>query len=85
MKFLVISRVFSPDTASTAQHLFDLAEELNEEGHTLTVYCSRYAYENNKIKFPLSESHKGIQIRRIHNSGFGENKITTLLELSQIT
>jgi colanic acid biosynthesis glycosyl transferase WcaI len=72
MKFLVISQVFWPDTASTAQHLFDLAEELTEEGHAVTVYCSRYAYENNKIKFPLSENHKQIQIRRINNTGFGK-------------
>ena len=72
MKFLVISQVFWPDTVSTAQHLFDLAEELIEEGHVVTVYCSSYAYENNKIKFPLSENHKGIQIRRINNTGFGK-------------
>jgi colanic acid biosynthesis glycosyl transferase WcaI len=72
MKFLVISQVFWPDTASTAQHLFDLAEELVEEGHAVTVYCSRYAYENNKIKFPLSENHQQIQIRRINNTGFGK-------------
>jgi colanic acid biosynthesis glycosyl transferase WcaI len=72
MKLLVISQVFWPDTASTAQHLFDLAEELTEEGHDVTVYCSRYAYENNNIKFPLSENHLGIQIRRIHNTGFGK-------------
>jgi hypothetical protein len=70
MKFLVISQVFWPDTVSTAQHLFDLAEELIEEGHSVTVYCSRFAYENSKIKFPLSENYKEIQIRRINNTGF---------------
>ena len=75
MKLLVISQVFWPDTASTAQHLFDLAEELTEEGHAVTVYCSRYAYENNNIKFPLSENHLGIQIRRIHNTGFGKKYV----------
>ncbi len=72
MKFLVISQVFWPDTASTAQHLFDLAEELIEKGHAVTVYCSRYAYENNNIKFPLREINKGIQIKRINNTGFGK-------------
>ncbi len=75
MKFLVISQVFWPDTASTAQHLFDLAEELTEKGHAVTVYCSRYAYENNKMKFPLSENHLGIQIKRIHNTGFGKKYV----------
>ncbi len=72
MKFLVISQVFWPDTVSTAQHLFDLTEELIQDGHDVTVYCSRYAYENNKIRYPLRENHMRIQISRINNSGFGK-------------
>ncbi len=72
MKFLVISQVFWPDTVSTAQHLFDLTEELIQDGHEVTVYCSRYAYENNKIKYPLRENHMRIQISRINNTGFGK-------------
>jgi colanic acid biosynthesis glycosyl transferase WcaI len=72
MDFLVISQVFWPDTASTAQHLADLAEELIREGHSVTVYCSRHAYENNKIKFPRREDHKGIRIHRLGNTGFGK-------------
>jgi colanic acid biosynthesis glycosyl transferase WcaI len=74
MDFLIISQVFWPDTASTAQHLYDLAEELTQEGHNVTVYCSRYAYENNKIKFPLQEKHQNIQIFRINNTGFGKKR-----------
>ena len=72
MKFLIISQVFWPDTASTAQHLYDLAEELIREGHSVTVYCSRYAYENIKIKFPLREEYGKIRIYRIRNTGFGK-------------
>src|SRR4029077_20181714 len=72
MDFLVISQVFWPDTASTAQHLYDLAEELTREGHRVTVYCSRYAYENNQIKFAVREVHNNIQIHRIRNTGFGK-------------
>jgi len=72
MDFLVISQVFWPDTASTAQHLYDLAEELTREGHRVTVYCSRYAYENNQIKFAVREDHNNIQIHRIRNTGFGK-------------
>jgi colanic acid biosynthesis glycosyl transferase WcaI len=75
MDFLVISQVFWPDTASTAQHLHDLAEELIKEGHSVTVYCSRYAYENNKIMFPLRETHQGIRIYRIRNTGFGKKHV----------
>jgi colanic acid biosynthesis glycosyl transferase WcaI len=72
MDFLVISQVFWPDTASTAQHLFDLAEELVRKNHSVTVYCSRYAYENSQIKFPRTENHGNIRIHRINNTGFGK-------------
>ena len=74
MDFLVISQVFWPDTASTAQHLFDLSEELIQEGHKVTVYCSRYAYENNKIRFPAKENYRNIQIHRINNTSFGKKQ-----------
>lgn len=72
MRFLVISQVFWPDTASTAQHLADLANQLIEDGHEVTVYCSRYAYENSKLVFPVHEIHNKIRICRIRNSGFGK-------------
>jgi colanic acid biosynthesis glycosyl transferase WcaI len=72
MDFLVISQVFWPDTASTAQHLFDLAEELVRKNHSVTVYSSRYAYENSQIKFPRTENHGKIRIHRINNTGFGK-------------
>ena len=72
MDFLIISQVFWPDTASTAQHLYDLSEQLIQEGHRVTVYCSRHAYENNKIRFPSKENYRNIQIERINNSRFGK-------------
>ena len=72
MNFLIISQVFWPDTVSTAQHLFDLSEELVLEGHQVTVYCSRFAYEDNKVKFPATENYHNIRIFRINNSGFGK-------------
>jgi colanic acid biosynthesis glycosyl transferase WcaI len=72
MRFLVISQVYWPDTASTAQHLSDLTEQLVRNGHQVTVLCSRYAYENNKMKYPVYEVHDEIVIRRINNTGFGK-------------
>jgi glycosyltransferase involved in cell wall biosynthesis len=72
MRFLVISQVFWPDTASTAQHLADLTSRLAEQGHEVTVYCSRYAYESSKTVYPSRETYNGIEIRRIRNSGFGK-------------
>ena len=72
MRFLVISQVYWPDTASTAQHLSDLTEQLVRNGHQVTVFCSRFAYENNKMKYPVYEVHDEIVIRRINNTGFGK-------------
>lgn len=83
MDFLIISQVFWPDTASTAQHLFDLSEELVQKGHKVTVYCSRYAYENNNIKFPRQEDYKGITIKRLNNTRFGKkNTVGRLVDFS---
>src|SRR4249919_730130 len=75
MDFLIISQVFWPDTASTAQHLHDLSEELIQEGHQVTVYCSRHAYENNKISFSRQEDYRGIRIKRINNTRFGKKNV----------
>lgn len=75
MRIIIISQVFWPDTASTAQHLSDLAEKLAERGHAVTVYSSRYAYENPGIKYPRKETFKGIRIRRLQNTGLGKKSI----------
>jgi glycosyltransferase involved in cell wall biosynthesis len=81
MNFLIISQVFWPDTASTAQHLFDLSEQLIQEGHYVTVYCSRHAYENNQIRFSKQENYRGIQIKRINNTRFGKkNTVGRLID-----
>lgn len=83
MDFLIISQVFWPDTASTAQHLSDLSEQLIQEGHRVTVYCSRHAYENNKIKFPRKENYRGVQIHRINNTRFGKkNTVSRLIDFA---
>jgi colanic acid biosynthesis glycosyl transferase WcaI len=76
MKVLIITQVFWPDTASTAQHLTDLAVELTSNGHDVTVLTSKYAYEDTTIKFPPFEIFQGVKIKRIRNTGFGKKTIT---------
>lgn len=75
MRIVIISQVFWPDTASTAQHLFDFAEILIKAGHDVTVYSSRYAYENTQIKYPARETFNLIKIERLGNTGFGKKWI----------
>ena len=75
MKVLIISQAFWPDTASVAQHMTDLAEEMVKKGHVIDVFSSRHAYENNKDVFRADEVHQGISIRRIRTTGFGKGMV----------
>jgi len=73
MRILFISQVFWPDTASVAQHLWDLAEALQNESHEVTAYSSRFGYENTSIKYKKTEKHYGVHIERINHTSFGKS------------
>ncbi len=75
MKILILSQVYWPDTASTAQHLADLGKELAARGHEVTVYASSHAYEDPSKKFPSHETHEGVHITRLNHTGFGKGAI----------
>lgn len=76
MKFLVVSQVFWPDSASTSQQLTDLAEALVSRGHCVEVLSSCNQYENPKILYAKEEYHQGIHIKRLKQTAFGkDNKI----------
>lgn len=71
MKILLLSQVFWPDTASTAQHLTDLADRLAED-HEVRVLSSRYNYENTRIRYPKYEERKSVKITRLNHTSFGK-------------
>ena len=75
MKILVLSQVYWPDTASTAQHLHDLTKNLSKKGHSIDVISSIRQYENPNNKFQKFEIHNGINISRINNSGLGKENV----------
>jgi colanic acid biosynthesis glycosyl transferase WcaI len=75
MKILILSQVFWPDTASTAQHLADLAAELVRDGHRVDVFCSRYSYEDSSIVYAKREINMGVNIYRIRNTHFGKKNV----------
>ena len=52
MNILIVSQCYWPDTASVAQHLDDLSQELSENGHKVHVLTSRFSYEDKSIKYP---------------------------------
>ena len=72
MKILVLTQVYWPDTVATAQHLADICTDLSKSGHEVTVLTSRFAYENTKEKYPSKESHNGVRVIRLRNTGFGK-------------
>lgn len=75
MHFLVLTQVFWPDTASTAQHLSDLAEKLTIKGHRVTVFTSRSNNENPGVLYPSFEQKNNINIWRIRNTAFGKGSV----------
>jgi colanic acid biosynthesis glycosyl transferase WcaI len=72
VRILLLNQCFYPDVVSTAQHLTDLAVELAERGHQVTVLASRRGYDDPSIRFPKREAWKNINIVRIPSSGFGK-------------
>ena len=75
MRILILSQVYWPDTASTAQHLADLGRELVIQGHEVTVLASRHAYEHTATSYAAEESHEGVKIQRLQHTGFGKGAI----------
>src|SRR5436853_5934283 len=65
MKVLLLNQCFWPDVVATAQQLTDLAVELAERGHEVTVVCSNRGYDNQELRFPGRERWKNIEIIRV--------------------
>jgi len=74
MKILSISQVYYPDTASVAQHLSDLMEQLSASGHSVEVFTSNRDYENPQKKFKKTEVYKNVIIHRISSTGLGKKR-----------
>jgi colanic acid biosynthesis glycosyl transferase WcaI len=73
MKILLLNQCFYPDVASTAQHLADLAVELSDRGHQVTVVASDRGYDNADIRFPRKENWNGINIIRVSSPALGKS------------
>ncbi|HEX8185609.1 MAG TPA: glycosyltransferase family 4 protein, partial [Blastocatellia bacterium] len=72
MRILLVNQCFYPDVVSTAQHLTDLALQLVERGHSVTVIASRRGYDDPDTRFPAREDFRGIRIIRIGSLGLGK-------------
>jgi colanic acid biosynthesis glycosyl transferase WcaI len=73
MNVLLLNQCFYPDVVSTAQHLTDLAVELANNGHHVTVIAGDRGYDNSANRFPRRENWKGIRIIRIPSLALGKS------------
>ncbi len=72
MRVLLLNQAFYPDVVATAQIASNLAKELVERGHSVTVVASRRAYDDPRVQFPRKESWQGVRILRIPCLGLGK-------------
>jgi colanic acid biosynthesis glycosyl transferase WcaI len=72
MNFLLLNQCFYPDVAATGQYLTDLAVELVERGHRVTVIASDRGYDNPTKRFPRQEEWRGVSIIRIPSLSLGK-------------
>src|SRR5713101_7686711 len=75
MNILLLNQCFYPDVVSTAQHLTDLAVELANRGHRVTVVTSDRGYDDPATRFPRRETWKGIEIIRISSLALGKESV----------
>jgi glycosyltransferase involved in cell wall biosynthesis len=81
MRVLLLNQCFHPDVMATAQYLTDVAVELVERGHQVTVLASRRGYDDPTQHFSGRESWRGIDIIRITSLGLGKaNKYLRLVD-----
>ncbi len=73
LKILIVNQPFYPDVVSTAQHATDLAIALAERGHDVTVIASSRGYDNPQVRFPRTESWRGVRILRLPCTGLGKS------------
>ncbi len=72
MKILLLNQCFWPDVVATAQRSTDLALELTERGHEVTVMCARRGYDNADLRFPKRERWNEIEITRLPSLSLGK-------------
>jgi glycosyltransferase involved in cell wall biosynthesis len=74
LRVLLLNQCFYPDVVSTAQHLTDLATELSNRGHAVTVLTSDRGYDDPTLRFKRRERWKGINVIRIPSLSWGKNR-----------
>jgi colanic acid biosynthesis glycosyl transferase WcaI len=67
MKVLLLNQCFWPDVIATGQQLTDVACELADRGHEVTVITGRRGYDDPQLVFPRHERWRKIEIFRVRS------------------
>src|SRR5687768_6767601 len=73
MHVLILNQTFYPDTAATAQLMWDLAQHLDARGHRVTAIASRSFYGSTRLHERAHERVGGIEIHRMKGTAFGRH------------
>ncbi len=80
MHVLILNQTFHPDTAATAQHMWDLAQDLDGRGHRVTVLTSRFYYGTTQsIGAAFERYGRAIEVHRVGGTRFGKKSRLGLL------
>jgi glycosyltransferase involved in cell wall biosynthesis len=80
MHVMILNQTFYPDTAATAQHMWDLARHLDRRGDTVTVVSSRVYYGTDRQhEHALDRYGAHITVERVAGTRFGKNSRAGLI------
>src|SRR5690242_9472264 len=79
MHVLILNQTFYPDVAATAQHMWDLARHLENQGHRVTALASRNIYGTDRSAGAAYEKLGGIEIHRVGGTALGKRSLLTRL------
>jgi glycosyltransferase involved in cell wall biosynthesis len=75
MHVLILNQTFHPDTAATAQLMWDLARHLDASGHRVTAITSRHHYGTDRRHECPRQTIGNIEIRRVRTTGLGKGSL----------
>ena len=75
MHILILNQTFYPDSAATAQHMWDFAQFMVAKGHRVTALASRNVYGTDRRAFPAREVVDGVEIVRVGGTAYGKKRL----------
>lgn len=75
MHILILNQTFYPDSAATAQHMWDFAQFMVAKGHRVTALASRNVYGTDRRAFAAREVVNGVEIVRVGGTAYGKKRL----------